>query len=221
MGSSSSSLPTQCNVVRAAMAANTCGACDILAGEPLPAGCPANLPAAACAVFPAANARALQFQMMHDPWPVIAGGSAAAARNAAIADLEEQTTTADAAIGTAYPGGGGVTWPIAERCLADDGTPRHLDRADFAPWYKPAPLVGGEFLAGKIWRPSKNGTPPNPRLPMWTDAFLNADLFTVVLLILLVGLAISLAARVPAVRRAAADVRGLFRRGGMTSRPVG
>ena len=212
MGSSSSSLPARCTAVRAAMAANTCGACDTPVGEPFPAGCPAGLPAAACAVFPAANARALQFQMLHDPWPVIAGGSAAAARNAAISNLDEQTTTADAAVNSAYPGGGGITWPLAERCLADDGTSRHLDRADFAPWYKPVPMIGGEFLAGKIWRPSPDGAPPNPRLPMWTDAFLNVDLLTVVIAVALVCLAIALAARVPAVRRAAADVRGLFRR---------
>lgn len=202
MGNSSSgSVTPRCNVVRAAVAANECGACATGITE-APAGCPPGA-IAACNVFSAANSRALESKFAHDPWPLLAGGEAASVRTAALSDLEAGIVASDAAIEAAFPGGSGSSWADIGRCRipggGSEGIPTYFGRGPLATWYKPAPLLGSPF-AYKIWRPAGDGAPPNPPVPMWTDTIIGVDGLTAFVAVFLILLALVLASHVRAVR---------------------
>ena len=187
--------------------------------------------AAACEVFPAANARALKFKFAHDPWAILAGGASASVRDSALSDLEATIATADATIEAGFPGGSGATWPIAGRCLVSVTPPAsssspdglvgaesgavgnssaYFGRGTLAAWYNPAPLLGSP-LAGKVWRAASDGAPPNPPVPMWTDMLIGVDGFAVIMIVLLVVVAVLIASRVPSARAAAARLRDAVR----------
>lgn len=209
MGNSSSgSVTPRCNAVRAAVEANACGACapDVTVA---PAGCATNA-LAACNVFSAANSRALEAKIARDPWALLAGGDAAAARTAALSDLEAGIAASDTAIEAAFPGGSGASWADIGRCRVpgggSEGIPTYFGRGPLAAWYKPAPLLGSPF-AYKVWRPAGDGAPPNPPVPLWTDAIIGVDGLTAIVAVFLVLLALALATQVPAVRAFAARLR--------------